>query len=163
MESDNNKELNDLEAALGKPRYYIDAPDKLPGENYYWFPNVGDSMTDDTPGSIPGGSVTLGRLLTVNNITEIPLHRPMIFIIEYKGEQFCLLKSPAGTRPVDTTDENTGSAALCLRSYNPGPGYDDLWVPFQNIKYIFVVERVRRPNGTEFVPGEKEVMRNKNK
>jgi hypothetical protein len=158
MESDNNKLLHDLEAILGNPRYYVDAPDKKPGESYYWFPNVGDSMTDHTPGAIPGGSLILGRLLTVNNLTEIPLHRPMVFIIDYKGEQFCLLKSPSGIR---ATDEDTGSAELCLRSYNPGPGYDDLWVPFRIIRYIFVVERVRRPNGTEFVPEYKEVIKNK--
>jgi hypothetical protein len=161
MESENNKLLHDLEAILGNPKYYVDAPDKKPGESYYWFPNVGDSMTDNTPGAIPGGSLTLGRLLTVKDITEIPLHRPMIFIIDYKGEQFCLLKSPGGIRAADTTNENAGLAELCLRSYKPGPGYGDLWVPFRIIKYIFVVERVRRPNGTEFVPEEKEVIRNK--
>jgi hypothetical protein len=161
MDSHNNKGLQNLEAALGKPKYYVDAPDKIPGENYYWFPNQGDSMTDNTPGSIPGGSLTLGRLLIVNDITEIPLHRPMVFIIEYKSEQFCLLKSPSQIRTVGATDENPGSVELCLRSYNPGASYDDLWVPFNNIKYIFVVERVRRPNGTEFVPELKEVTRMK--
>lgn len=160
MESDNYKGgLQDLEAALGKPKYFVDAPDKLPGENYYWFPNQGDSMTDNTPGSIPGGSLTLGRLLTVNDITDIPLHRPMVFIIDYKGEQFCLLKSPSQIRRVEATDENPGSTQLCLRSYNPAS--DDLWVPFPFIKYIFLIERVRRPNGTEFIPEEKEVVREK--
>jgi hypothetical protein len=150
MESSNNKGLQELEAALGKPKYYIDAPDKMPGEQYYWFPNQGNSMNDNTSRSIPGGSLTLGRLLPVKDITEIPLHRPMVFIIEYKGERFCLLKSPA---EIKTTAENNCEAQLCLRSYNPAPGYDDLWVPFQHIKYIFVVERVRLPNGTEFIPG----------
>jgi hypothetical protein len=161
MESHNNKGLQDLEAALGKPRYYVDAPDKIPGENYYWFPNVGDSMTDNSPDSIPGGSLTLGRLLPVKDITEVPLHRPIVFIIEYNGEQFCLLKSPCGVKTDDSFDENPGSTQLCLRSYNPAPGYDDLWVPFRHIKYIFLVERVRRPNGTEFVPEQKEVVRAK--
>jgi hypothetical protein len=161
MESDNNKGLHDLEAALGKPKYYVDAPDKIPGENYYWFPNQGDSMTDNTPGSIPGGSLTLGRLLPVKDVAEIPLHLPMVFIIEYQGEKFCLLKSPCEIRITGSTEENPGSTQLCLRSYNPAPGYDDLWVPFQHIKYIFVVERVRRPNGTEFVPVQKEVIRQK--
>jgi hypothetical protein len=160
MES-HNKGLQDLEAALGKPKYYIDAPDKIPGENYYWFPNQGDSMTDNTPGSIPGGSLTLGRLLPVKDITEIPLHLPTVFIIEYRGEQFCLLKSPCQIRTTESTDDNAGSAQLCLRSYNPASGYDDLWVPFRHIKYIFVVERVKRPDGTEFVPVQKEVIRNK--
>ena len=149
MESSNNKGLQELEAALGKPKYYIDAPDKIPGEQYYWFPNQGDSMNDHTLGAIPGGSLTLGRLLIVNDIAEIPLHRPMVFIIEYNGERFCLLKSPA---QIKAADENTGVAQVCLHSYNPAPGYDDLWVPFKHIKYIFVVERVRRPNGTEFIP-----------
>ena len=149
MESSNNTGLHELEAALGQPKYYVDAPDKIPGEQYYWFPNQGDSMNDNTSRSIPAGSLTLGRLLTVKDIKEIPLHRPMVFIIEYKGERFCLLKSPV---QIKTTDEDTGAAQLCLHSYNPAPGYDDLWVPFQHIKFIFLVERVRRPNGTEFVP-----------
>lgn len=162
MESNsNNKGLQDLEAALGKPKYYVDAPDKLPGENYYWFPNQGNSMTDDTSGSIPGGSLTLGRLLPAKDIAEIPLHLPMVFIIEYRGEQFCLLKSPCQTRAAGSPDDSPGSAELCLRSYNPAAGYDDLWVPFRYIKYIFVVERVRRPDGTEFVPVQKEVVRKK--
>lgn len=152
MESSNDKGLQHLKAALGKPKYYMDAPDKIPGEQYYWFPNQGDSMTDNTAQSIPGGSLTLGRLLTVNNITEIPLHRPIVLIIEYNGERFCLLKSPTA---VQEANENT-EAQLCLHSYNPGPGYDDLWVPFQHIKYMFVVERVRLPNGTEFVPMQEE-------
>jgi len=159
MENHDNKKWKDLENVLGKPKYYVDAPDKQPGGQYYWFPNVGDSMTDNTERSIPGGSLTLGRLLPVTAITDIPLHRPMVFIIEYNGEQFCLLKSPA---QIKTADESSDAASLCLRSYNPAPGYDDLWVPFQNIKYIFVIERVRRPNGTEFVPVQEEVMR-KNK
>jgi hypothetical protein len=115
-------------------------------------------MNDNTSRAIPGGSLTLGRLLPVKDITELPLHRPMVFIIEYNGERFCLLKSPA---QIETANENTGAARLCLRSYNPGPGYDDLWVPFQHIKYIFVVERVRRPNGTEFVPEQEEVIKKK--
>ncbi|HUP11970.1 MAG TPA: hypothetical protein VM187_07160 [Niastella sp.] len=149
MESHNNKWLQEVEAALGKPKYYLDAPDKLPGEQYYWFPNQGDSMNDNTSTAIPGGSLTLGRLLPVTDIAEIPLHRPMIFIIDYNGERFCLLKSPV---EVKIADENTGYAQLCLRSYNPAPGYDDLWLPFQHIRFIFLVEKVRRPNGTEFVP-----------
>jgi hypothetical protein len=152
MESNDNKGWQDLEAALGKPKYYIDAPDKIPGEQYYWFPNQGDSMNDNTSAAIPGGSLTLGRLLPVKDISEIPLHRPMVFIIDYNGERFCLLKSPAA---INMSDEHPGSALLCLHSYNPAPGYDDLWVPFQHIKYIFLVERVRRPNGTEFVPEQK--------
>lgn len=134
----------ELKKALGKPKYYIDTPGKAAGERYYWFPNQGDSMNDHTEQAIPGGSMVLGRLLSVNSLEEVPLHQPMVFVIDFKGEQFCLLKSPR--------EANTDSNKLCLHSYNPGPGYDDLWLPFQYIKYIFIVERVRRPDGSEFVP-----------
>jgi hypothetical protein len=152
MESHNHKGLQDLEATLGKPKYYVDAPDKIPGESYYWFPNQGNSMTDDTGGSIPAGSLVLGRLLSINNIQDVPLHRPAVFIIDYAGEQYCLLKNACGIKNDNKPETAPSSPLLCLHSNNPGPGFEDLWVPFQNIKYIFVVERVRRPNGTEFVP-----------
>ena len=144
MESAGNEEEQELKKALGKPKYYLDAPDKIAGERYYWFPNQGDSMNDHTERSIPGGSMVLGRLLSVNSLADVPLQRPLVFIIDYKGEQFCLLKCP--------TEADTDTNKLCLHSYNPAPGYDDLWLPFQYIKYIFIVERVRRPNGSEFVP-----------
>jgi len=144
MEFLGNEEEQELKKALGKPKYYLDAPDKIAGERYYWFPNQGDSMNDHTERSIPGGSMVLGRLLPVTSIDSVPLHRPMVFIIDYKGEQFCLLKCP--------TEINRASNKLCLHSYNPSPGYDDLWIPFQFLKYIFIVERVRRPNGNEFIP-----------
>lgn len=139
----------ELKKALGEPKYFIDTPGKIAGEQYYWFPNQGNSMTDDTARSIPGGSLVLGRLLAINGITDVPLHQPMVFIIDYKGEQYCLLKSPCA---VKTGEENAGPEMICLHSYNPSPGFNDLWVPFHYIKYIFIVERVRRPNGTEFVP-----------
>jgi hypothetical protein len=139
-----NADEQALKKALGKPKYYIDTPGKVAGERYYWFPNQGNSMNDHSERSIPGGSMVLGRLLPVNSPEEVPLQRPMVFIIDFKGEQFCLLKCP--------TEVNGATKKLCLHSYNPGPGYDDLWLPFQYIKYIFIVERVRRPNGSEFVP-----------
>jgi hypothetical protein len=144
MEQLSNEEEQDLKKALGKPKYYLDAPDKIAGERYFWFPNQGDSMNDRSARSVPGGSMVLGRLLAVKNIEAIPLQSPLVFIIDYKGEQFCLLKCP--------TEINSHAGKLCLHSYNPAPGYDDLWLPFQYIKYIFVVERVRRPDGSEFVP-----------
>lgn len=159
MESPNKKGLKDLEAALGKPRSYIDVEDKIPGEQYYWFPNQGNSMSDGTAQSIPGGSLVLGRLLTINSIHDVPLHRPAVFIIDYGGEQFCLLKSASAIEAADDQEAATASPLLCLRSYNPDPGFEDLWVPFRHFKYIFVVERVRLPNGNEFVPVQKEMDR----
>ena len=149
MESPNKKGLKDLEAVLGKPKSYIDVEDKIPGEQYYWFPNQGNSMTDGTTRSIPGGSLVLGRLLIINSIQDVPLHRPAVFIIDYGGEQFCLLKSIRAIKEAETA---TGSAQICLHSYNPAPGFEDLWLPFQYIKYIFLVERVRLPDGNEFIP-----------
>jgi len=159
MESPNKKGLKDLEAVLGKPRSYIDAEDKIPGEQYYWFPNQGNSMNDGTAQSIPAGSLVLGRLLTINSIQDVPLHRPAVFIIDYTGEQFCLLKSACAIKTADNAEAGSASPLLCLRSYNPDPGYEDLWVPFRHFNYIFVVERVRLPNGNEFVPVQKELER----
>ena len=144
MEHLANEDEQALKKVLGTPKYYIDTPDKIAGERYYWFPNQGDSMNDHTERSIPGGSMVLGRLLSIKSMEEVPLHRPMVFIIDYGGEQFCLLKCPS--------EANAETDQLCLHSYNPAPGYDDLWLPFHYIKYIFIVERVRRPNGMEFVP-----------
>lgn len=154
MDQFTNKDEQDLKKVLGSPKYYIDTPGKMAGEQYYWFPNVGDSMTDNTAQSIPGGSLVLGRLLSINSIADIPLHQPMVFIIDYAGEQFCLLKSPCAIKTADTAETNSAANMLCLRSYNPAPGYDDLWLPFQYVKYFFIVERVRRPNGIEFVPAD---------
>lgn len=149
MQGFTNEEEQQLKKALGSPKYYIDAPDKIAGERYYWFPNAGNSMTDNTAQSIPGGSLVLGRLLSIKSIADVPLHHPMVFIIDYAGEQFCLLKSPCAIKTTETTD------LLCLHSYNPAPGYDDLWVPFPYIKYIFIAERIRRPDGSEFIPDKK--------
>jgi hypothetical protein len=48
---------------------------------------------------------------------------------------------------------------LCLRSYNPPPGCHDFWLPFSWIKFIFVVEKVRRSDGSEFIPKQEKVIR----
>jgi hypothetical protein len=154
MDRPHHIEEQELEIALGKPKYYIDTPGKVEGERYYWFPNQGNSMTDNSARSIPAGSLVLGRLLSVQTIQDVPLNRPAIFIIDHTGEQYCLLKCPCDIRTADAEAENASSPLLCLRSYNPAPGNDDLWIPFQYIKYIFIVERVRLPNGSEFVPEE---------
>src|SRR6185295_16888872 len=92
MEGFSNEEEQELKKALGSPKYFIDTPGKIAGEQYYWFPNAGNSMSDGTARSIPGGSLVLGRLLSINSIQDLPLHRPMVFIIDYAGKQFCLLK-----------------------------------------------------------------------
>ena len=89
----NDKDIErELNAALGRPKYYIDTPGLKDDERYHWFPTLGDSMTDDTAKSIPGGSLVLGRCLNVNSIRDVPLHCPLVLIINYEGEQFCLLK-----------------------------------------------------------------------
>jgi hypothetical protein len=162
MKSFGNKELSELDMALGTPKYFIDTEGKTPGEQYYWFPNQGNSMNDNTARSIPAGSLVLGRLLTINTIQDIPQHRPAVFIIDYGGEQFCLLKCAAGIRNDGATEAIPAAPLLCLHSYNPTPGYDDLWLPFQYIKFVFVVERVRLPNGNEFVPAAEEETRKGN-
>ena len=159
MKSNSNK-MQDLDMALGTPKYYIDTPGKIAGEQYYWFPNQGDSMTDNTPRSIPSGSLVLGRLLQVNSVLDIPLHRPIVIILDDGGQQFCLLKSACQINTHDSAETNPGEQEFCLRSYNPAPRCDDFWLPFSCIKFIFVVENVRRPDGSEFVPEQKEVIRN---
>ena len=68
MKSFGNAALSELDMALGAPKYYIDTEGKKAGEQYYWFPNQGNSMTDNTARSIPAGSLVLGRLLTINTI-----------------------------------------------------------------------------------------------
>src|SRR5438046_3196734 len=92
-----NKELQydeqQLGAALGTPKYYIDTPALEEGERYAWFPTMGDSMMDDTDKSIPSGSLVLGRLLQLNSVSDIPLHCPIVVIIDDNGTQFCMLKS----------------------------------------------------------------------
>ena len=85
----------------------------------------------------------------------------MVFIIDYAGEQFCLLKSACEIKTAESGETNAHSNMICLRSYNLGPGYDDLWLPLPYVKYVFVVERVRRSDGSEFVPEPKEVIKNK--
>lgn len=152
----NEKEIEKkLDEALGKPKYYIDASVMEEGERYAWFPTLGDSMTDGTPKSIPSGSFVLGRWLKFNSIHDVPLHRPIVVILNIDGEQFCVLKSACKihSSPADASDE------VCLRSYNPARRCDDLWVPFNYIKFIFVVEIVRRPDGHEFIPKQEEVIR----
>lgn len=145
MKQNENDIEQALNAALGKPKYYIDVEGKKEGEKYYWFPNQGDSMTNNTPQSIPAGSMTLGRWLPVNSIQDIPLHRPIVVIFDDGGQQFCLLKSACQIK--EATDDDP--AMLCLHSYNPR--YNDFWLPFKCIKFIFIVERVRRTDGSEFV------------
>jgi hypothetical protein len=119
------------------------------GETYAWFPNIGDSMTDGTARSIPGGSLVLGRWLKLAGVGDIPLHRPIVVIIDDGGQQFCMLKSGCNITGC-TGKPGADSEQLCLRSYNPRCA--DFWMPFANIKFVFAVERVRLPDGREFVP-----------
>jgi hypothetical protein len=157
-----DKEIEEeLDGALGQTKYYIDTPGLKEGERYSWFPTIGDSMTDGTSKSIPGGSLVLGRWLKLNNIQDVPLHRPIVVILNDNGEQFCILKSACGIRSSSAPDAYTGSEMLCLRSYNPAPRCDDFWLPFSCIKFIFVVEKVCRPDKSEFVPKQEEFTRKK--
>jgi hypothetical protein len=145
--NDNNRQQA-LQDALGKPKYFIDTPGKKEGEQYFWFPTLGSSMTDRTAQSIPSGSMVLGRLLVLNSVEDIPLHQPIVVIIDDGGQQYCMLKIACDIKVSDMPDANL----FCLRSYNPGPGFEDFWLPFSCLKFIFKVERVRLPNGNEFVP-----------
>jgi hypothetical protein len=150
-----------LQASLGVPKYYIDTPGLEDGQIYSWFPTKGDSMTDNTPKSIPSGSLVLGRCLELKSVLDIPLHRPIVLIVDDYGKQVCVLKS--GCKIKYWTDEmGVHCGALCLRSYNPAPSCDDIWISFSSIKFVFVVERVRLPNGDEFVPKQEEVIRKGN-
>lgn len=132
----------ELQEALGKPKYYIDTEGKKEGEQYFWFPTLGDSMTDKTRESIPSGSLVLGRLLALTDLSHIALDRPIVFIIHDDGQKFCLLKC--------VSRMETDPEKIWLRSYNPR--YEDFWLPFSCIEFAFIVERVRRPDGSEFVP-----------
>src|ERR1044072_4830013 len=109
MGSDDRIEAK-LAAILGPPKYYIDTPVSEGDEHSYWFPTIGDSMTDDSAQSIPGGSFVLARWLRLNSIRDVPLHRPIVIIIHYNSEQFCLLKSVA------TVHEESTDREICLRS-----------------------------------------------
>lgn len=154
-----NREKTDpaLDPALGTPKYYINTPGLQVGETYAWFPTSGNSMTDDTAKSIPSGSMVLGRQLNFKSVTDIPLHRPLVVVVKGEsGGQHCVLKSGCGIQQVTSNDAST-SEMLCLRSYNPR--CDDVWIPFCSVKLIFVVERVRLPNGDEFAPKQEEVIR----
>ena len=153
-ESKNGKQK--LNTALGAPKYFIDTPGLAEGETYAWFPTRGDSMTDNSAKSIPSGSLVLGRCLKLNSVADIPLHRPIVVSIDDGGFQFCMLKSGC---QIKGYEQEEGSGMLCLRSYNPSPRCDDFWMPFGNIKFVFVVERVRLPNGEEFEPRQEEVIR----
>lgn len=124
-----------LAAALGKPKYYIETEGKKAGEQYFWFPTIGDSMTDKTSNSIPSGSLVLGRLL--QTVHDAPLNQPIVIIIDDNGQQFCLLKCIC---QVNETE-------LCLHSYNSR--YKDFWLPLDCIKFVFEVERVRFSDGSE--------------
>ena len=151
----------EMRAALGKVKYQISTPGLTEGERYFWFPTLGDSMTDNTPKSIPSGSLVLGRWLRLSSIDDIPLHRPIVIIIDDEGRQHCMLKSGCQIQKPCTPEGDPGSGMLCLRSYNPTPRCADFWMPFANIKYVFVVERVRLPGGKEFGPKQEEVKRKK--
>ncbi|MBD0285353.1 MAG: hypothetical protein ICV79_08000 [Flavisolibacter sp.] len=161
MKSRNTKQTKqELDTALGTPKYFINTPDLIDGETYSWFPTCGDSMTNDTDKSIPSGSLVLGRWVKVNNVSEVPLHRPIVIIIDDNGRQHCMLKSGCSVRSIPAAQEADPDAEmLCLRSYNPAPQCADFWIPFSCIKFVFVVERVRRPDGSEFVPKQEEVVR----
>jgi len=145
----------ELDVALGKPKYYIETSGKKEGERYSWFPSSGDSMTDNTFRSIPGGSLVLGRWLPIKTIQDIPLHQPIVVVFNDNGQQYCILKTVCKIK-MDTADRE---AMLSLRSYNPAPRCDDFWLPFCCLKFIFIVERVRRPDDSEFVPEQEEVIR----
>jgi hypothetical protein len=151
----------ELKSALGAPKYYINTTGLVDGETYSWFPTRGNSMTDNTSKSIPSGSLVLGRCLKLNSVSDIPLHRPIVVIIDDNGTQFCMLKSGCKIQTSSTNDVGDGLEMLCLRSYNPAPWCDDFWLPFNCIKFVFVVERVKLPNGNEFIPKQGEVDREK--
>ena len=119
MQWHDNRE-QELAAALGTPKYYIDTEGKTPGEQYFWFPTYGDSMTDNTARSIPSGSLVLGRLLQIKSIQDIPLDQPIVIIIDDNGQQFCMLKSAC----------EASGGEICLRSYNPAKRYADFQIPF---------------------------------
>ena len=146
-----------LNAALGTPKYYIDTPGLKEEETYAWFPTSGSSMTDNTARSIPGGSLVLGRLLQGAGLEDIPLHRPIVVIIDDNGTRHCMLKSGCAIKEGTPAGE---PGMLCLRSYNPATWCDDFWMPFSSIRYVFVVELVRLKDGTQFVPRQEEVVRN---
>jgi len=144
----------ELESALGQPKYYIDTPGLQEGKCYSWFPTLGDSMTDGTPKSIPSGSLVLGRWLKLKSIQDVPLHRPIVVILDDNGQQFCILKCACAIH-----SPSADSEMLSLRSYNLASRCDDFWLPFSCIKFVFVVEKVRRPDSGEFVPKQEEVIR----
>lgn len=147
-----------MRAALGTPKYFIDTSGLKEGETYAWFPTQGSSMTDDTPKSIPSGSLVLGRCLQLSSVLDIPLHCPIVVIIDDEGVQHCMLKSGCEIKSsIQASD--AGSGELCLRSYNPAFWCEDFWMPFANIKFVFIVERVRLPNGNEFIPKQEPVIR----
>lgn len=150
MESINKQIEHELALALGKPKYYIDTSGLKENEDYFWFPTLGDSMTDGSSKSIPGGSLVLARRLNLNGVKDVPLHQPIVVIVHYGGEQFCLLKSVYEICSSVTDGNDSDAEMVCLHSYNPRCG--DLWIPFNYIKFLFVAEKVRRPNGSEFVP-----------
>jgi hypothetical protein len=136
-----------LDTALGKPKYFIDTPGKKEGEKYFWFPTQGDSMTcHGANHSIPGGSLVLGRLLPVAGLQGIPLQQPVVVIIDDNGQQFCMLK--VAVRVTEACASEYGTDQVVLHSYNKR--YNDFSIPFSCVKFLFVVERVRLPDGGEF-------------
>lgn len=139
-----------LDAVLGKPKYFIDTPGKKDGEKYFWFPTQGDSMTCHGAGySIPGGSLVLGRWVQVQHLNEVPVQRPVVVIIDDNGQQYCMLKVAAGVTPAEHSEYGTDQ--VILHSYNKR--YNDFSIPFNCLKFLFVVERVRLPDGEEFTIG----------
>lgn len=126
---------HELQSALGKPKNFIDTSGQIEGERYFWFPTVGDSMTDGTERSIESGSLVLGRLVEISSVDDMPLHRPVVIIIDDGGKNYCMLKC--------VCDIKTDSGMFCLHSYNKK--YDNYWLPFDCVRFLFVVERVTIP------------------
>lgn len=149
MKHTNKQTEHELALALGKPKYYINTPGLKENEDYFWFPTAGNSMTDGTSKSIPGGSMVLARRLQLNNVKDIPLHQPVVVVVHYNGEQFCLLKCVSEIRSSTTHISDYNADMICLQSYNQH--CEDLWIPFNYIKFVFEVEKVRRPNGSELI------------
>jgi hypothetical protein len=96
---------------LGPAKYYIDTPVSENDEHSYWFPTIGDSMTDGTERSIPNRSFVLARWLRLNSVKDVPPNRPIVIIIHYSSEQFCLLKSVAAVHE-ESTDKEIVCAAI---------------------------------------------------
>jgi hypothetical protein len=137
-----NHEEQLLQQALGKPKYYLDTTGQKEGERYFWFPTAGDSMTDGTERSIPGRSLVLGRLLQIRSVQDMPINQLIVIIINDGGQKCCMLKTVCDIKTGEEGD------SFCLRSYSPR--YNDYWYPFSCFAFMFLVEKVRRPGGSEY-------------